>query len=911
MAENDSYTVRVKRGTANEWAMYNPILGSGELGYDTTNKRLKVGDGLNVWSNLTFSTGNSYDLAKDAGFVGTLSEWLKSLKGKDGEPGKDGVGPTNHLEVGEVKTGSEPAVEIRGESPNQIIDFTFPSAGDPIEYSKATATKDGLMPKEDKATLDGVTTFGKDWLTVSNQAAGRTVLGLSTGATTSAGSASELNTGTSTTNRVWQPKVISDFVSNEVDSKTYPTGTTVELDSGTVTVPKMWAPKSISDYVKNKSVDISKLTAYTDKGKDAPGTQEVIEDPYFASDSYWDLPIDYDDIEYSFSTEQYMPGHKRSFKVKSKNSTGSLNTIYSPIIKPRHRQKIGETYVVEGYVYISDQGSVDTYRDFRLRVYNYPTVTGGSANPNSLIGVFNISDIPRGEWVRLAGLHTPPDNGNDYAVPRVTLYRTDGATSSTNNEASVYFGKLSFKRLDLTSSLVVNAKDFGALGDGINNDAPSIRAAIGDGNRTVIIPEGVYGISNSILVPSNTVIKGSGINNTTIKMLKTAQPSVWGFTNSDRPEGNEYITISSLTIDGNFDERSIYSGTTSPGGGSRGSGITLGNVDKAWITNVKTTNTFLHGIDITCAAINYPYDGDNMAPAVGPSRNIWIESCETENFGDDGITTHHSEYLHISNCYSHTSRNFGNNNGIEIDDGSRYVTLSNNTTKHCYGGVEIKAHADAPAPWGITINGHLSIEDCRSYNWRHIGHHSGDDPVSPTASGIIATNLVSVRPNNSRGYYEDATPRALVISAYNNVTINGFYTTNDGANFGNNTIVAIQYRASNVTISGMNLNKFNNTEHIIYIGSSSRYITFNGPVINNCGATGINAASTDTNLTILGGIFRSTSGNTAITMVDQSQYSPTITGTRFIGYATDINIDGTVYSTIKDYNKAQLQALLA
>ena len=205
MANNQDYTIRVKRGTANEWAMYNPILGAGELGYDTTNKRLKVGDGLNVWSNVKFATGNSFDVARDAGFDGTLSEWLESLR----------EGPANTLEVGDVQVGGTPTATIRGEAPNQIIDFVFPGPSDPISYGKATPTKDGLMPKEDKATLDSASSYGKDFLASSNAVAARSKLGLGTGALSSSGTEAELSIGTETASRVWSSKTLADYIKAE------------------------------------------------------------------------------------------------------------------------------------------------------------------------------------------------------------------------------------------------------------------------------------------------------------------------------------------------------------------------------------------------------------------------------------------------------------------------------------------------------------------------------------------------------------------------------------------------------------------------------------------------------------------------------------------------------------------------
>jgi hypothetical protein len=41
-----------KRGTASQWASAENPLSAGELGYDTTNRILKVGDGTSLWASL-------------------------------------------------------------------------------------------------------------------------------------------------------------------------------------------------------------------------------------------------------------------------------------------------------------------------------------------------------------------------------------------------------------------------------------------------------------------------------------------------------------------------------------------------------------------------------------------------------------------------------------------------------------------------------------------------------------------------------------------------------------------------------------------------------------------------------------------------------------------------------------------
>lgn len=52
--------IQIRRGTSVEWAAKNPILASGELGYDITKKIVKVGNGTTAWNSLNpkWTSGN-------------------------------------------------------------------------------------------------------------------------------------------------------------------------------------------------------------------------------------------------------------------------------------------------------------------------------------------------------------------------------------------------------------------------------------------------------------------------------------------------------------------------------------------------------------------------------------------------------------------------------------------------------------------------------------------------------------------------------------------------------------------------------------------------------------------------------------------------------------------------------------
>lgn len=46
--------MQVRRDTADNWESKNPILAAGEVGYDTTNKFTKIGDGSTTWNDLPY-----------------------------------------------------------------------------------------------------------------------------------------------------------------------------------------------------------------------------------------------------------------------------------------------------------------------------------------------------------------------------------------------------------------------------------------------------------------------------------------------------------------------------------------------------------------------------------------------------------------------------------------------------------------------------------------------------------------------------------------------------------------------------------------------------------------------------------------------------------------------------------------
>lgn len=53
MSDFSETRIQFRRGTASEWIASNPVLSSGEPGYDISNKIFKIGDGVTAWGSLS------------------------------------------------------------------------------------------------------------------------------------------------------------------------------------------------------------------------------------------------------------------------------------------------------------------------------------------------------------------------------------------------------------------------------------------------------------------------------------------------------------------------------------------------------------------------------------------------------------------------------------------------------------------------------------------------------------------------------------------------------------------------------------------------------------------------------------------------------------------------------------------
>lgn len=67
-----------RRDTAANWTSTNPILAAGELGFDTTNKVLKIGDGTTAWNSLGAANSFTYAPLSAGTFSAYTPAWTST-----------------------------------------------------------------------------------------------------------------------------------------------------------------------------------------------------------------------------------------------------------------------------------------------------------------------------------------------------------------------------------------------------------------------------------------------------------------------------------------------------------------------------------------------------------------------------------------------------------------------------------------------------------------------------------------------------------------------------------------------------------------------------------------------------------------------------------------------------------------
>ena len=340
---------------------------------------------------------------------------------------------------------------------------------------------------------------------------------------------------------------------------------------------------------------------------------------------------------------------------------------------------------------------------------------------------------------------------------------------------------------------IVNVVAMGVDNTG-NTDASVKLNELFKNGGSFLLPIGTYLLENQLAIPSNTYIYGEDRDRTvllassnmdlvyhTVCTANAVDINARLAVNSDSPKINsgypsveivcseyvENVLLYNLTVNGNWQNRNLenWNEYYEPSAGVKikrepGTNIEFQRCRNIEIRRVNSINGPQHNINIRAGAYSY---GEGISfVADYPSYNCIICECYTNNQRyDDCITTHDSYNLVIDNCVCEVTNNSNGvyssaiSNGIEIDDGSRYVVVSNCVSSYSNCGYQAKGHTNTPPAHDVVF-----LNCVAKYN--HFGYSisTGTKNNSPSST-TIKDNCSNIYLINCECYYD---------YAFNNVT---------------------------------------------------------------------------------------------------------------------------------------------
>lgn len=220
------------------------------------------------------------------------------------------------------------------------------------------------------------------------------------------------------------------------------------------------------------------------------------------------------------------------------------------------------------------------------------------------------------------------------AFPDSVLFSSDSTAQRTFSDAKYQ------------SKIVVNVKDFGAVGDSVTDDTDAFQDAINAGDN-IFVPKGVYTV-DSLVLDGNTEFIGVG-------------------------NGSKICLKAGGTV-----LLSLVGGV-----GAYPYEVSL--------SDIKINNLWLSGLDITETEGGTPVLGDRVGINVDNAKDIYIDNCKITGFNLAGVITQKTEAtptysfnIHVSNCKIES-----NYYGIWVKEESEYGFYENNLIQGYHTGVKL------------------------------------------------------------------------------------------------------------------------------------------------------------------------------------------------------------------------------
>ncbi len=213
---------------------------------------------------------------------------------------------------------------------------------------------------------------------------------------------------------------------------------------------------------------------------------------------------------------------------------------------------------------------------------------------------------------------------------------------------------------------IVNVRDFGAVGDGVNDDSGPIQAAITNlflsdrwssdlalstgTEKTLYFPKGDYLISQKIYMPGKTKILGEGKDNTIIIQISSGtsffatvgndaqtNPGTGDYFPTNTAASPDYVGIEKMTL--------IHKNNFAVGGAF----IQINCSSHSYVRDVRMVG--LYASTSTVSTSSYAGIEIRSLRGIDKSQNISIENCEFERLFTGIRSNHDVDHMNINNNY--------------------------------------------------------------------------------------------------------------------------------------------------------------------------------------------------------------------------------------------------------------------
>jgi len=343
----------------------------------------------------------------------------------------------------------------------------------------------------------------------------------------------------------------------------------------------------------------------------------------------------------------------------------------------------------------------------------------------------------------------------------------------------------------------VSVFDFGAFGDGIHDDRSAIQSALDSGAENILIPQGIYNVSDTLKIRSNTTVTADRNAKIVMKSETRRKRGDFLLSNSDVVNGNINIRITGGIWDGNNTAPENAKPDLMDKGGYSGTVLNFVNVNGLTLENMTVANSVTYyvrigrvhdfkidGIDFISDSFGANQDGIHVSGDVkhGTIRNIRalslgqtnddmialnaddsVERVENLDLIRDAIEDIEIENIFTESCHTiirmlSVTAPIRNIRFKNIYGGFRCYAVNADAARYC----RTPLFMDADHSCGVGAIENVTFEDFTCFHSKNLPEGFGGTASSQQPTIVLESNAKNLRFTNFKYLKEENDSMALL-----------------------------------------------------------------------------------------------------------------------------------------------------